>query len=77
MFLCILIREIHKALTLIDSYGRQTTEGIRMKRAPRAKVNFHVPRALNIEVVIILTNSSFIDTMAVVVAVLRCFFRVF
>ena len=71
-----MIREMQKLLTLIDLYGRQTTEDNRRKRAPRHNGNFHVPRLFNIEVVIILTTSSLIDTIVVISATPSCICRV-
>ena len=42
----ILMREMRKALTIIDLYGKQTTEHNSRKRAPRANDNSRMPSAL-------------------------------
>ena len=65
---------MYKALTLIDSYGKQTTKDNRSKRA-RKLTAIAGRTVLNIKVVIIQIILSLLDTMALVTAINSCIFR--
>ena len=69
-----MIKEMHKSSTLIDSYGKQTMEDNRRKRAPCDNINRRKP-SVQYRGSHNMNNLNFISTMDLVAAVHICSFR--